>query len=301
MLVLDAGDLFFKKYTVPVPESQLKEMADKAQLIVESFNLIGYDATGIGDDDLTLGKEFLLELSKKANFPFLCSNLLDEASGKNLFRSSLVKEINGLRIGLFGLLSPDFFTSPSDPRKKGLSVRSPVETAEAMVRELKPKTDVIILLSHLGYAKDMELAQKVQGIHVIVGGHNGMNLPYPPALNTIILQAGPRGMFAGRLDLFFYNNEPLFYNSAKKVSLENDLHHINQRLASKETPEVEKVQLRKTKEETERTLNQLRSGNQFTNRILPLQDQMKEDPDLRNLIEAYKAKIRATEPPVLPK
>jgi 5'-nucleotidase len=301
MLVLDAGDLFFKKYTVPVPESQLKEMADKAQLIVESFNLIGYDATGIGDDDLTLGKEFLLELSKKANFPFLCSNLLDEASGKNLFRSSLVKEINGLRIGLFGLLSPDFFTSPSDPRKKGLSVRSPVETAEAMVRELKPKTDVIILLSHLGYAKDMELAQKVQGIHVIVGGHNGMNLPYPPALNTIILQAGPRGMFAGRLDLFFYNNEPLFHNSAKKVSLENDLHRINQRLISKETPEVEKVQLRKTKEETERTLNQLRSGNQFTNRILPLQDQMKEDPDLRNLIEAYKAKIRATEPPVLPK
>jgi 2',3'-cyclic-nucleotide 2'-phosphodiesterase (5'-nucleotidase family) len=128
-----------------------------------------------------------------------------------------------------------------------------------------------------------------------------MSLPYPPALNTIILQAGARGMFAGRLDLSFYNNEPLFHNSAKKVSLENDLHHINQRLTSKETAEVEKVQLRKTKEETERTLNQLRNGNQFTNRILPLQDQMKEDPDLRNLIEAYKAKTRATEPPVLPK
>ena len=60
-------------------------MAEKAHLFIESFNLMGYDATGIGDDDLTLGKELLLEFSRKANFPFLCSNLLDEASGKNLF------------------------------------------------------------------------------------------------------------------------------------------------------------------------------------------------------------------------
>jgi 5'-nucleotidase len=276
-------------------------MAEKAHLIVESFNLIGADAMGIGDDDLTLGKEFLLEISKKASFPFLCSNLVDDASGKNLFRSSLIKELNGLRIGMFSLLSPDFFTGPSDPRKKGLSIRSPVESAQAMVRELKPKTDLIILLSHLGYAKDMELAQTVQGIHVIVGGHNGMNLPYPPSLNTIILQTGPRGMFAGRLDLFFYNNEPVFHNSAKKGSLENNLNHINQRLTSKETPEVEKAQLRKAKEETERTLNQLRSGNQFTNRILPLQEQMKEDSDIKNLIEAYKAKTRTMEHPVSPK
>jgi len=82
ILVLDAGDLFFKKYTVPVPESELKGMAEKAHLIIESFNLMGTDAMGIGDDDLTLGKEFLLEISRKANFPFLCSNLLDETSGK---------------------------------------------------------------------------------------------------------------------------------------------------------------------------------------------------------------------------
>ncbi len=137
-------------------------MAGKTHLIIESFNLMGYDAMGIGDDDLTLGKEFLLEISRKANFPFVCSNLLDEASGKNLFQTFLIKEINGLRVGLFSLLLPDFFTSPSDPRKKGLNFRSPLETAQAMVRELKPKTDLIILLSHLGYAKDIELAQRVQ-------------------------------------------------------------------------------------------------------------------------------------------
>jgi len=276
-------------------------MIEKAHLIVESLNLMGYDAAGIGDDDLTFGKEFLLEMSRKANFPFLCSNLREEASGKNPFQTTLVKEINGLRIGMFSLLSPDFFASPADPRKKGFNIRPPVETAQAVVRELKPKTDLIILLSHLGYAKDFELAQGVQGIHIIVGGHNGMSLPSPPAINTIILQAGARGMLAGRLDLSFYNNEPVFYNSARRVSLENNLNHINQQLTSRETPEAEKTQLRKVKEETEGTLSQLRGKNQFTNRIILLQEQMKEDPDIKSLIEAYKAKTGAKGNPASPK
>jgi len=294
ILVLDSGDLLFKKYMNPIQENELKGMTEKAQLIVESFNLTGYDAIGIGDDDLNLGKEFLLEISKKANFPFLSSNLLNEASGKVLFQSSLIKEINGLRIGIFSLLSPDFFMGPSDPRRKGLNIRSPIETAQAMVRELKPKTDLIILLSHLGYVKDIELAQTVQGINTIVGGHTGINLIYPVVIkNTIILQTASRGMYGGRLDLFFYNNEPIFYNSATKISLENNLTSINQRLNSKETPEVEKVQWQKAKEDTERTLNQLQGKNEFTNHLIPLQEQMKEHPEIKKLVEAYKAQFPA--------
>jgi 5'-nucleotidase len=277
-------------------------MAGKAHLIIECLNLMGYDAMGIGDDDLALGKEFLLEISKKANFPFLCSNLLDEASGKTLFQTSLVKEINGLRIGLFSLLSPDFFSNPSDPRKKGLNFRSPIETAQAMVRELKPKTDLIILLSHLGYAKDIEFAQRVQGINVISGGHTGINLPYPPVIkNVIILQTASRGMFGGRLNLLFYNNEPVFYNSATRISLENNLNRYNERLSSNGIPEVERTQLRKAKEEAERTLKQLRGKNQFMNQITALHEQMKDDPDIGKMIEAYKAKTQATETPTTPK
>lgn len=276
-------------------------MSEKAGLIIESFNAMGYDAMGIGDDDLTLGKGFLLDISKKANFPFLSSNLHDEASGKLLFQSSIIREFPGLRIGVFSLLSPDLFTNLSDPRRKGLSIRSPAETAKAMVKELKSKTDLIILLSHLGYAKDIELAQKVQGIHVIIGGHNGMNIPYPHDLSTIIVQAGSRGMSGGKLDLYFYNNDPVFYNSAKKMSLENTLNHINQRLASKELPEVEKAQWRRAKEENERSLNQLQGKNQYTNHIITLQEQMREDPEIKKMVDGYKARTQSTDNPVSPK
>jgi 5'-nucleotidase len=302
ILVSDAGDLLFKKYQNPIPENDSTATAEKAQLIIESLNVMGYDVLGIGDDDLTLGKDFLLEMSRKANFPFLCSNLLDEASGKNPFQTSLIREINGLRIGLFSLLSPDFFTSPSDLRKKGLNFRSPVETAQVMVRELKPKTDLIILLSHLGYAKDIEVAQRVPGINVISGSHTGINLPYPPVIkNIIILQTASRGMFGGKLDLFFYNNESVFYNSATRISLENNIKSYKERLNSKGTPEAERSPLQKAKEEAERTLSQIRGKNQFMNRIISLQEQMKEDPDIKKAIESYKTRTQSTDKPVSPK
>ena len=108
-------------------------------------------------------------------------------------------------------------------------------------------------------------------------------------------------MFGARLDLRFYNNEPIFYNSATKISLENNLANIHQRLNSKDIPEAEKAQWQKAKEDTERTLSQLKGKNVFTNNIIPLQEQMKDHPDIKKMVESYKAKTQTTESPAPPK
>jgi len=266
-------------------------VTQKAHLIIESFNLMGYDAMGVGDDDFALGKESLLEISKKANSPILSSNLFDEATGKPLFQPYLLKEINGLRIGIFSLLSPDVFPTQGDPRRKGLIFRSPVEIAQNMVRELQPKTDFIILLSHLSYPKDMELAQTVPGIHLIIGSHTGINLTYPPPIrNTIIVQTAPKGMYGARLDLTFHNNEPTFYNSMTKRSLEINLNNLNNRLNSSQASEAEQAQWRKAKEDSERSLKQLQGKNEYTNMILPLNEQVKDHPDILKMVEEHKSK-----------
>jgi len=240
LLILDAGDLLFKKYSAPVPENEMKMATEKAKLIIDSLNLMGYDVLAIGDDDLSLGKEFLLEMSRKANFPFLSSNIIDEATGKPVFQTSLIKKSNGLRIGIFSLLAPDTLPNPYDPRKKELTLRSPTETAQAMVKELQPKTDLIILLSHLGYPKDVEMAQTVPGIHLIVGGHTGVNLPYPPAINkSLIVQMAPKGLYGGRLDLTFHSNEANFFNSSEKKFFENSLNQFKERVAFSDVTEIE--------------------------------------------------------------
>jgi 2',3'-cyclic-nucleotide 2'-phosphodiesterase (5'-nucleotidase family) len=293
LLVLDSGDLLFKKFSNPFLENELKMAAEKANLIVKCFNLMGYDAVGVGDDDLSLGKEFLLEISKKANFPFLSSNLIDEESGKALFLPYVLKEVNGLKIGIFSLLSPDSFPGQGDLRRKGLTFKAPAEIAQGLIRELQPKVDLIVLLSHLGYPKDMELAQTVSGIHCIIGSHTGINFPNPPIINnrTILLQTASKGMYAGRLDLTLYNQEPIFYNTTVKRSMEQNLKSLNARLKEVKASEAEKAQWSKLKEDIERNIQQLNGKNELTNSIFPLSEQLNNHPDIEKMIEAYKSRL----------
>jgi len=300
--MLDAGDLFFKKYGSSTQENNSNNSGPKANLILESLNLMGYDAIAIGDDDLTLGKDFLSDLSKKAKFPFLSSNVIDEASGKPLFHSTLVKEVNGFRIGMFSLLAPEAFIGPEDTRKRGLNIRPPTEVAQAMVKELQPKTDFIFLLSHLGYPKDLELAQAVSGIHVIIGAHTGMNLVYPPVVkNTVVLQTASKGMYVGKLDLTILNDDlSFFFNVSTKRTLENTLRNVTAQLGNAKLAEAEKKQLQKSKEDIQKRLTQLQGKNAFTNRVFPLTEQMKDHPEISKMIEEYRSKYPELPKPVSP-
>ena len=295
---MDAGDLLFKKYSAPLPEKESKASMQKAYLIIDSFNLMGYDAMGIGDDDLNFGKDLLLKISKRVKFPIISSNVFDEGSEKPLFQTSVVKEISGLRIGIFSLLSPDAFVGPSDPRRKGLIIQPPVETAQRMVDELGPKTDLVILLSHLGYPKDVELAQTIDGIHIIVGGHTGVNLTNPPVIkNTLIVQNSSKGMYGTRLDLNFLHSRTTFYNTATKRSMENSLRNLKQRLIGGMASEAEKDQWRRAKESVERALQQLEGKNCFTSSYTPLSEGKKDHPEIKQMIEAYKSKFKIEEEP----
>jgi len=296
LLVLDAGDLLFNKYSAPIPERESREATQKALLIIDAFNVMGYDAMGIGDDDLSLGKDFLLKASKKAKFPILSSNVFDEASGRPLIQSSVIKEMAGLRIGIFSLLSQEVFHGSFDPRREGLVIQPPVETAQNMVKELGSKVDLIVLLSHLGYPKDVELAQTVSGIDIIAGGHTGINLTNPPVFNnTLIVQNASKGMYGTKLDTTLLARGNTFYNVATKRSVENNLRDLKQRLTSMNASDTQRDQWSRAKESAERSLQQLEGKNPFTQLSSPLNDGIKDDPEMKKMIEAFKNAIRKGE------
>jgi len=277
-------------------------VAAKANLMLEGLNLMGYDALGIGDDDLTLGKEFLVGLSKKAKFPFLSSNLMDAESGKPLFQPYLIKEAHGLKVGIFSLLSPEVFSGPQDLRLKGVTLQNPIETGQRIARELKSNADLVILLSHLSYPKDVEMAQTVPGIQIIAGGHTGVNLAFPPIIkDTVILHTPTRGMFAGRLDLTFYDSASGFYNSSTKRSLETNLANTKLRSNAKEVTQTEKERYRKMIGDTEQSIRMLEGKNEFTNSISSLGAQIKEEPQVLMLIEDFKKNFPEPSKPSPPK
>ncbi len=201
-LLLDSGDLFFDKYRKAIRAEDVAAQSEKARLILKCYNLLGYDALGIGDDDLTLGKDFLADLSKNASFPFISSNLVDKETGEPLFNAHVIKEAGGLRIGIFSLVSPYFFSGESDPRTRGIAFREPLEEAKSILGKIRPETDMVVLLSHLGYTTDIELAETVPGIDLILSGHSNLSLSYPMQIkDTIIVRGGSKGLHVGELHL----------------------------------------------------------------------------------------------------
>jgi 2',3'-cyclic-nucleotide 2'-phosphodiesterase (5'-nucleotidase family) len=217
---LDSGDLFFDRYRKELSPENAAAQSEKAHLILKCYNLLGYDALGIGDDDLAFGKDFLVNLSKNAIFPFVSSNLLDKETGEALFQTHVIKETGGLKIGIFSLLSPYFFSRESDSRTRGIVLREPLEEAKRLVRRIRPETDLVVLLSHLGYMADIELAEAVPGIDLILGGHTGHSLSYPVRIkDTIIVQVGAKGLHVGEVDLQLVPGRPSIHEFTLKNSI----------------------------------------------------------------------------------
>lgn len=202
LLLVDSGDLFFDRYRNAIPAEQLTPMSEKARLILACYNLLGYDALGIGDDDLTLGRDFLLDLSRGAHFPFISSNLLDKQTKEALFRTHVILEKGGLTIGIFSLVSPYFLSNESDSTIRGITFQEPFDKARDIIAQIRSQADLVVLLSHLGFTADIELAETVPGIDVIVGGHSGRSLSYPMRIkDTLIVQLGSKGLHVGELGL----------------------------------------------------------------------------------------------------
>lgn len=169
VLILDAGDTL---------HGQTPTNLTKGEVMVSLMNTVGYGAMVPGNHDFNFGVDRLKELSKTMKFPLLSANV-KTADGDNLFEPYKVFDFNGVKVGVFGISSPET-VSKSDPRiVAGLTFEDPAQAAEKMVIALKAEgCDVIIALTHLGVdaasaAKDRSDAlNKVDGIDIIVDGHS---------------------------------------------------------------------------------------------------------------------------------
>ena len=84
-----------------------KRRGEEQGWFLRLYETMGYDALNIGDTDLGLGVEYLKTLQKKSKIPFLSANLKEKKTGRPIFKSHLVKEVDGMKIGIIGLLTPE--------------------------------------------------------------------------------------------------------------------------------------------------------------------------------------------------
>ena len=105
---------------------------------------------------------------------------MDEKTGKLFLTPYIIREVNGVRIALFGEITQLVNSAPYKAREElGLTALEPIEVAKKLVPELRQKADIVICLSHLGVNIDKRLAAEVPGIDIILGGHSHTRLPQP--------------------------------------------------------------------------------------------------------------------------
>jgi 2',3'-cyclic-nucleotide 2'-phosphodiesterase (5'-nucleotidase family) len=167
-VVLDSGDLFVTTNTLT--DAQKEATLAKADLLVRSFNKQACKGVGIGDRDLgALGVAGLQELAKKAEFPFLCANLVHRKDNKPVFTPHVVVEAAGVKLGLFGLVTG----GANVPEKDDYNLLPPVDAAKAQVKALEAAgVDAIILLAHLDQRDAQTVVAEVPGIDVVLGGQS---------------------------------------------------------------------------------------------------------------------------------
>ena len=71
LCLLDGGNTLFGPDDGKAKDFEKKQLHEKAKLIVESYNRMGYQAMLVGHHDITMGLEKLREYQKMARFPFL--------------------------------------------------------------------------------------------------------------------------------------------------------------------------------------------------------------------------------------
>ncbi len=177
---------------------------------MQGMNMVGYDVATPGNHEFDYGADHYKKALGYARFDFVSSNLeFTDPELASYFKPTVIKTLGEIKVGIFGLMTPEFsyITSPGP----GVTVDQDfIGVAKKMVNNLKDKEcDLIMALTHLGSDLDVELANKVDDIDIIVGGHSHEIyynvIDKGDGRKTIIVNDGVRATYLGVLDITYYN------------------------------------------------------------------------------------------------
>lgn len=236
MLLVDAGNLLHE--TTRVDEALRKREIDRGEMFVDVFNLMGWEAQGIGEKDLIGGIPRLQALAKRAKYPFLSANLVDAKTGALLFAPRAIVEKSGVKIGLFSVMSPKFRESERILPEIGAKVTDPNEAARVQIEALaKEGAQVFVALAMLDGTEAEQLAKAAPKLTAVLGGAEGMMLRYPRVVgNTYLTDAFQKGKYVSVLTLLVRKGEQafVFEDPNRRLSLERKVTELDARIKARE-------------------------------------------------------------------
>ena len=205
VVALDNGDTFHGTYPV---------VKTKGEILLPILNHLELDGM-TGHWDFAYGPSHFKDLVTKLHHPMLAINCYEEATEDLFFPPTRVIERFGLRIGIIGIAATIVDKTMPPRFHDGIYLTLGRDELPSHIQRLRLEEDVdiIIVLSHLGFPQDIQLAKDVPGIDVLLSGHTHNRMHEPAIVNgAIVIQSGCHGSFVGRLDLEIRDGKILAHN-----------------------------------------------------------------------------------------
>ena len=167
VLLVDAGDRWTgNAYVDKTPAPGMPMIA--------LMNRLGYDVGTLGNHEFDHGQAFLGRMIDSMDFEVVCANVVSDTCTFPQLPPYVVIEEGGIRIGFIGVVTN--YEGPGHPAGnaasfKGLEFPDPQQAAMKYAAELRPKVDVLVLVSHMGDDRDAELLGRETLFDVVIGGH----------------------------------------------------------------------------------------------------------------------------------
>ena len=170
LLILSAGD---NRSGDPI--NDMYEIP--AYPMVSLMNIVGFQASTLGNHEFDSGEKGLAQLINMSNFPYLCANCHPAPSTGIHVRPWQMFDVGGVRLAIIGVtaLGPMGKPESHPANMTNIEFSDPLQTVQ-QYKDLRQKSDVVLLLSHMGYEDDVKLSAELPWVDLIVGGHSHTQL-----------------------------------------------------------------------------------------------------------------------------
>lgn len=198
--------------------------------VIDVFNFLSPDAACMGNHEFDINLENTKSLIRMANYPFITTNIINKSDSSYFHLPYHIIEKDSLSIGILGLTLVELPEKVKAANVSTLDILPYKYAIDAWIEKLDKSSDLIILLTHNGFAADSLLATQLDNrIDMIIGGHTHTVLSTPVVVNGIlILQSGAYLNYLGQIDIEVEQD--------KIVAYSNKLIPVQSRLRPASTP-----------------------------------------------------------------
>ncbi len=205
VIVACSGDIFSGN---PVVD----HYPEKGYPVIDLMNRVGFDIMAVGNHDFDYGQPVLADRMKQSEFEWVCANVDMGNTGipEPLEFSTL--SVDGLKVTFLGLIETGGKANATIPSTHPQKVEGIIfQNAEQVMPKYEhlkeqERSDLFILLSHLGHEGDFHLATLYPWFDMIIGGHSHRRID--TTINHIpVFQAGSKLNYLGKIELTIMNRK----------------------------------------------------------------------------------------------